>query len=734
MILVSLTKSLGTETVTVTATLRRGGATITLPGITFDSYTEHGATLPLYTPPLGPGATSVRPFTLRIRVSVQPASGPAETVSAADLGAYVAFRGLEGNMGKMLLLLTQEKARIRREGRQLAAAKLLNTARLDALDRIGADLGVPRFRDDLVFDRDHQELMTVMLTDSDGNPVAESDADYARRLSIYRSFLLSSGPRIHEMLNGPGESNDPNAGLLSELGLTSRFAVSDDNNPFAIAIRIVGVDSEEPRTSFLNYVRSDILTWLPSTVRADAVHAKRYEPSARRAAVSALRARLRDFYQFPTGAAVAPALAQALDRLGRVLRALGHSSQLTIMRAQDPTAAGSRYELGLGVDVASLSATVLNTLAAAVNDTARAPTDDKESEVLIAGTRPAPAADDPDGRWLLTACGFQTIHRLDTATLYLSHAPILGLVIDGPPTVDADVSTGYVAHFYPPEDPAINAALLSGLESAMARWAAANEAAWTQLTPVQQSAAWNEVVAQPPNGPAMLAVAAAGLPAIPDPTGLITGIGHVPVEMVATISLDSGLASAILAGDPAAAPTLGRLVQTLKNAGLASAVPLVTSTGAVLLAVSVLGLPQIGVNLAERRSSGFRWYTVSLGGTGSAGGFGSSTDLRATTAGALALVCLGYVREGSADPYEVTLDLPDDATLTLKQYEFLMNTLAQVCPVGIQINTYAIRRGRVDLDGDTNAEPLTAAVSKSYRSFVRTRLRGAYQQGPQHNS
>jgi hypothetical protein len=731
VILASLVKSLDAETVTIIATLDPDGAAPEkLPAATFALHSETGAALPLYVPRLAPGATSAPRVTLGIDVTVQPDDGPAAAVPITDIPRYLKFEILEGNMGKLLFLLVQEKARVRREGRRLAAAKCLNTARLDALDRMGADTGVPRFQDDLVYDLDDDELKTVILTDAAGNPALESDDDYARRLAIYRPFLLSSRQRMLEMLNGSGQENDENTGLLKGLGLTSRFAVADDNNPFAIAIRILGIGSEDPRTHFVNYVRNDVLTWLPNTPRANTVHAARYEPAARHAEIRELRARLRDAYEVPSGAAVAPVLAETLDRLGRVLKALGHASKLIITRAQDATA-GSRYELGLGVDVTVLTSAELDGLAASVNDTTRPVTDDEVAEALILALRnrpPAPSADDPDGAWLLSTCGFQTVHRLGAATLYLSHLPILGLVVDGPTMMGAGAAANFDAHFFPAEDPAINAALLAGLESAAADWAAAGQAAWTPLTPAEQASALDQVAAQPANGPAMETFAAAGLPAIPDPADIVTSLDNVPADMMTTISLDAGLASAILAGDPAAMPTLRNLVDVLKDAGVASAVPLVTTTNAVILVVSVLGLPQIGVNLAERRASGFRWYTVPLGGAGSAKGFGSTTDVHASTAGAIALVCLGYVRQGMADPYELAIQLPDQATLTLHQYEFLMNALQRICPVGVQINTYELRRKHVDLNGDGIAEPLSASVSKTYRSFVRTRLRGIYQQ------
>src|SRR5689334_22372437 len=254
-VLVSLAKSLDTETVTLTATVSRGGAGTPVGPVTFAPYSEQGATLALYVPALAAGVTTVPPVTIALQVTAQPLGGFAESVAPETISSYLGFTVVEGNMGKLLFLLTSEKARIRREGRRLAAGKLLGTATLDALDRIGADLGVPRFQDDLVYDRDHRELKTVILTDAAGNPTLEADRDYARRLEIYRGFLLASPARVLDMLNGPGAAGAPNSGLLSGLGVTSRFSVSDRNNPFALAIRIVGAGTDTPFTNFINYLQ-----------------------------------------------------------------------------------------------------------------------------------------------------------------------------------------------------------------------------------------------------------------------------------------------------------------------------------------------------------------------------------------------------------------------------------------------------------------------------------------------
>ena len=103
---------------------------------------------------------------------------------------------------------------------------------------------------------------------------------------------------------------------------------------------------------------------------------------------------------------------------------------------------------------------------------------------------------------------------------------------------------------------------------------------------------------------------------------------------------------------------------------------------------------------------------------------GSRTTFRAAAPGLSAVVVIGYARRGLTDPYEYRVSLPDDALLSIGQYEFLMNVLGYVYPLGIEINTYSIRHSHVDLDGDGVAEALPPRISRTYRQFRRPRLRG----------
>jgi hypothetical protein len=206
---------------------------------------------------------------------------------------------------------------------------------------------------------------------------------------------------------------------------------------------------------------------------------------------------------------------------------------------------------------------------------------------------------------------------------------------------------------------------------------------------------------------------------------LLEPLLRLPPELVETIVLAPEQAAAILAGNVTAAARLRDLVSVVRAQGIASALPLVTDAGEVVLVLGAVGLPEAGINLSDRRSAGFRWYLVPIQGPGGTlGGTGSRTAFTPAGPGVNALVAVGYARTGLTDPYEFRVELPPDARLDPLQYEFLMNVLEHTFPIGVEVNTYAIREEHVDLDGDGKAEPLRPQASRTYRAFRRSR-RGA---------
>jgi hypothetical protein len=717
-----LRRDIGEETVTVRVTTGGSG----LPAAVFAPWSTAGASVPVLVPdtrtePLVAG------FTATVEVDRTAEDGTVTTLTGAARGDLVELAVVEGTLGRLLYLLGHEKHRLRRAAREVHAYRTLAHARRDALDRIGADLGVARFVDELVHDPATGDVYARRLN----APAVEPDAAYAHRLGLYRKFLLPTPGAVQRLLNGPGEPADPNAGLFPDIAGGARFTVRETDDRFAVAVRLITVGGDPHRANFLALLRRDRLVRPANTPPNNTVHAARALPASRLAEITALRADLRQSYAFAGAHGIAPPLAHVLDRAGRVCRALGAGVVWQVLRAQDD-AGGSRYELGLGVDVTPPTAAQVADLRTRVLDTDRAVTGDRTAEALIVAARAAgvpTAAADPDLAWLWRACGVLTAHRVSTTVLYLSHLPTRGLLITAPDVVAPGATQPIEARFHAPGDPGGNALLLAGLGAAAADWAAAGQPAWTSMTDAAARTRWASVPVRPTGQPVHQVVAAAGLPSVVDPAPVVAALGALPDELVETIELDAAFSAALVAGQPAAGERLARLVAVLRDNHLASALPLVDNGNRVLLVLSVIGLPQAGVNLAERRATGFRWYTVGLGGGGAEiKAIGSRTVLTAKTPGLVAVVALSYVRTGLTDPYEFRVELPDGATLTLAQYERLMNALSRVCPTGVEINTYAIRRDHVDLDGDGTAEPLRPAVARTFRTFRQRRQRGVYDQ------
>jgi hypothetical protein len=391
----------------------------------------------------------------------------------------------------------------------------------------------------------------------------------------------------------------------------------------------------------------------------------------------------------------------------------------------------------MGADLALTPAAELDALGAALSDPHRTPADDPGTEALLASMRPRPAAGDPEGRWLLEPCGLRTVHRLDSGTVHVSHLPTAGLVITGPDATDppASAATGspvfLEARYQAPGDPGTNAALLAGLAAAAQAWAARGGPAWTVLADADAPARWDQarqLQVDPPE-PVAVALTSGGLRALADPAGAVGALKRLPVELLQTLQLDAGQAAELGSGSPDAANDLLALVGILRRQGLSSALPLVTAAGEVLLVVGAVGLPGVGLNLDERRATGFRWYVVPIAPPGGpAGDLGTALSRAVYTParpGLAAVVVLGLARTaGGTTPYQYRVELPEGSLLDLASYEFLMNLLDHTFPAGVEVNTFSIRRRHVDLDGDGQADPLPGTVSGTFRQFRRRRAGG----------
>jgi hypothetical protein len=727
LLLAALSRPLAERRLRLRAALDPGAVAVTLE---FAPYTEAGAFLPLHLPPVDPVTATAAGFAMQLTLAEVASDGAESPVDAGEVAGRVELRLLEGLLGRVLYVLGAEKSRLRRVGREIAAMRRLATARDDALDRAGAELGVARLTDRLVV-RDG-----AVETEARREP----DDELRRRLALYRPLLVPTRSRLLHLLNGAGAAADPNQGLLAGLGVTDRFRLVEGDDPFAIAVHLVGADTAAPRDNFLTWVRDTHLVWPQNTPQGNVAHAARYLPETTRQRITQLRRDLRSFLLFDGDAATNPAfatfLAQALVRVGSCRAAGGVDAPMTVLRAQAADQ-GSRYELGMGVDVRLFPTDELDALGAALADPDRPPAPDPEIEALVRSMRPRAAADDPEGRWLLEPCGLRTVHRVDSDTVYVSHLPNFGLVITGQNATDppGEAAAGsplfFEARYQAPGDPGANAVLQAGLVRAAQEWAAQGGAPWTVLADADAPARWDEaraVEVDPPE-PVATALAGGGLRVLADPSGAVATLKELPGELLQTLQLDPDQAAALGTGSPDAANDLLALVGILRAQGLTSVLPLVTGAGDVLLVVGVIGLPGAGLNLDERRATGFRWYAVPIvpggGPAGDLSAAGSRALFTPQRPGLSAIVVLGYARTGGGtDPYQYRVELPEGSLLDLLQYEFLMNLLDHTFPAGVEVNTFALRRRHVDLDGDGQADPLPPTASRTFRRFRTGRPRG----------
>jgi hypothetical protein len=722
MLLVALRAPLDIDALRVDLTLvdaGAGGGNRPLVPAVFSPYSETGAALPVHAPAADPGTGLAPAFEVRAATTRIPGDGGAEVaLTVADARDLIEFRVVSGNLGRLSYCVTAEQSRMRRMAREIGAMRMLERARDEALDRHGADLAVPRLTDRIAFappppapaeppPNDHR---IVTLAER------ESDASYRRRLGLYRPLGRISPLDLRRRLNGPGADGDPNGGPIAELGVGARFSVIEDDNPFAVSIRLVGTPAA--RTDFLDYLRRIHLVWPAGGAAANAVHRARYLPGPVKTEVDELRKRLRTAFDLQAPGPIAPLLATSLDRVGQVRRALVDAGGWPLLRAQDD-AGGSRYELGIGVDVQPLPAAQLNALGTAARNFRPSGTD-PALDALITSLVPRRAAEDPDGRWLLEACGLRTVHRVAADRLYLSHLPIFGLVVDeGPGATPQTVPLE--ARYHAPGDPGANAALVDGLAAAATAW---QGPAWTVIPDAEAAQLWGTAVV---DATAEGVFRAAGLLPVRDATAVAARLSRIPAELHETLRLAPAMATRIRtpASSAAAVAELRSLVEVLRSAGLSSVLPLALPGGGVLLIVGVIGLPEVGLNLTDRRATGFRWYAVPIRGSGGTlRAVGSRTEFQPKGADLTAIVTLGYVRGNRSDPFEYRLDLPDGALLSLEQYEFLMNLVARANPIGVEINTFAIRRRHIDLDGDGRVDPLDPSAARTFRRFHRPRHRG----------
>lgn len=712
VLLVRLRRGLADEAVVVRLTV--GG--VDLPPVVFSPFTAEGTLLPGFRPVPATGSDSAGPFTVDARVylvtgpeqwSASP-STPAAHLGQDEAAEVVSSVVLEGRFARLLFLGTLEKQRCIRQAREISALRHRTLAHHGALDAFGRDLGVPRLPD-------------------------ETDEHLRARLAIYSRWRLPTPSGFADALNGPGLETAPNAGLPALAGISSRFRVVEETNELSVSTLLVAVGQQgaTERARFHEVLKADHLIDLDLPMSTSLPH-------GRRAFLESVRTTLQQELTRPAAGSsrhLAPLTAVCLDSAVRVMRALGHREPLELARAHDP-AGGSRYELGLGVDLAGITGAALDVMADQVDELAA--TGDSDLALLAEAMDPRPASEDPIGRWLFEPCGFRTVHLLADGRVHLSPVPSHGLWIEGPTDVAVGATASYESRYHASD--AAQGVHVRALEAAADALELMTDDGLTPLPTVLSPAelrttvtALSTAAASPPVPAAWSALATSGV--------VTTDSRSLATSVLDDINLDQVVGfvyqpAAVTALGPGAAlrDEVAARADSLTRGGFYTVRSVVDTAGRLLVLASVSVLPGASGKQGEPPPATFYWYTSRLprqipGGAGPVvleQGRGGRSFLRAVEPGLAMLVCIGYARRGLADPFEVRIEVvDDDALLDMDQYGYLMNLLEAVYPIGIEINTFDVRRNHVDADGDGRPEFLTSRVSRTYHRYRHARPIGA---------
>ena len=205
----------------------------------------------------------------------------------------------------------------------------------------------------------------------------------------------------------------------------------------------------------------------------------------------------------------------------------------------------------------------------------------------------------------------------------------------------------------------------------------------------------------------------------------------LPSELIATLELDAALAAGLVTHDPAAAQSLLTLIIAFQKAGFFSVLPLFSRDNRVLLVLAVTTLPGNATLLTGRSKNSFRWYLTPIAGEhGTLDRQIGSRNAWIPANGVAAVIAVVAGKRGSTDPrervepLELRVSLPDEALVSLEQYEFLMNVLDRVRPLGVVVDTRGIR-SQIDADGNGAAERLSPTLSRTFRPYQQSRRTGA---------
>ena len=680
VLLVRLLTDLAEESLTVAATV--GGSPV--PPVTFASWSEHGSAVLLAVPATDAGGAAAQ-VTGTLTANRTAADGTTSTLNVTDVTATFAVDLVQGVLGRLALVLLSEKPRLRRQARELRASRVLDHARLGTLDAIGADLGVPRLREEIAWDATTKQVAA--------QPVAggETDTDFRARLRVLRGVRLPSPTWIDARVNGPGAAGDPGAGWLAEVGFTTRLVVDETANPLLVAFRVVDPTRGEGRAELIDAVRRLHLVW-PAGNPGDGVHAERMVTSAAAARVATARAALATL-GLPGDQPVAPSVANALARLVDLQIRIGVQVFTMAVTGQRDDG-GSRFELGLGV--------ALQAPAAAAVDQAAT-----KAQALDPAFGARGSTDNPVASWLLTAAGMRTAHLSADGTVYASPVSVGGLVVDVAPGPGGPSPLTFTARIEGPDanhDGPIQAIVDALAPDGLAPLSTADAA--TLVAGMKPSAQDAGVDA---------ALAAIDLPRVVHVADVQQRLALVATRDYVVVDLGTATTAAVVADHE----KLDNFVAVAARGGASSALPFLTAAGTLAIAFGVVDLPLAGNNLSSRHTVAYRWQVRGLVDRSPRvqPTVGSTTTLAVPGKGVGVVACLAYVRTSGNDPYEWRATLPDDAVLTLRQYEHLMNVVELATPVGVRADTWEIRRRHVSVDGSPNPTPLDPRAARTYHRY-----------------
>ncbi|MBH0053133.1 hypothetical protein I6E74_02980 [Salinibacterium sp. SWN139] len=680
------------------------------PDVVFGAYSHEGTALPAVAPTTTADLSG--PFSVHVTVRYQggdaafSGTSPEEpALQSPDVEELLEGRLVTGVLGKLAVIGALEKQRLIAQAREVAASRSLDLARRHSLDVLGVELGVPRRTD-----------------------IDEADDAYRARLAIFRAFRLSTPGGFANALNGPGDPEGANRGLPALAGVKHRFDIIEQINPLSVALKLVEVGDGSSLNDFHKKLRRNHLV--------DLLHrAPTQLPPARRVEWEADRATIRSEVIVPAGDSARylhPGAARCLASAVRLMRGVGISDQISLNKAHDPQA-GSEFELGLGIVAGKLTQEQLKTLVERIPEVARSERVEDPNVALAADMHPRPVEDDPLGAWFFNACGFVTVVEHSTKEVLLSPFPMHGLSIEGPGRLDPGDSVRLRARYVSASSGGVHVLAAQARQRVEGAFAVGEQ---LRLMSIVDGAQLTEIVesiaGDAPDAPVAFApLVKAGIVARDSAAQATSLLGAADLDL-AVAFLWKREEVVGTRGDDSLVKHVSELSRVLTDGGFSSVVGLSSaSSDSLVLVASVAQLPGSLSVPGEPPAAAYWWtetaiisgpHSVQRHPCGISADGSTSVRVRARAEGIGLVAVVGYHRVGLADPYGVRITLADpEALLTAEQYGYVMNLLGAFCPIGIEINTFDLRRAHVDADGDGESEWLTSRASRSYHQYRQVR-------------